>query len=117
MEVAPVHQRGNPERKNHSKADQYFVLAIHMLVICFGLNPYKIDKETGEVSFRWISRETLWSLIRLVLFNSPLSFLPVIFAALYVPAEWKPEEGSGFANATSDSTATSTVYLDGRLRR
>ena len=111
MEVAPVHQKGNPERKKRSNVDQHFVLAIHTLVICIGLNPYKIDKETGEVSFRWISRETLWSLIRLVVFNSPLSFLPVIFAALYAPAEWKPEERSRFANATSDSTATSTVYL------
>ena len=109
MEVAPVHQKGNPERKTRSNVDEYFVLAIHTLATCIGLNPYKIDKETGEVSFRWISRETLWSLIRLVVFNSPFSFLPVIFAALYAPAEWKPEERSGFA--TSNSTATSTVYF------
>ena len=81
-----------------------------MLAYWFGINPFKFDKETCSISFRWISSETFWSLVRLVVINAPFSYLPVILWGVYGPAEWEKE--GGFANATSQSISKApTVWL------
>ena len=111
--------------KNRSKAEQYLIFGILTLVIFVWLSPYKINKATGEFSFRWISWGTIWSLARLVIFNAPLSFLPLLLLVFYGPlsvpsrlllvfygpGEWKPEELQQFVNATSEQTSTSTVAI------
>ena len=113
MKIASVEQKRNHEEKmkNRSKAEQYLIFGIHTLAIFFGLSPYKINKATGEFSFRWISWEAIWSLARLVVFNAPLSFLPLLLLVFYGPGEWKPEELQQFVNATSEQTSTSTVAI------
>ena len=113
MKIASVEQKRNHEEKmkNRSKAEQYLIFGIHTLVIFVGLSPYKINKATGEFSFRWISWEAIWSLARLVVFNAPLSFLPLLLLVFYGPGEWKPEELQQFVNATSEQTSTSTVAI------
>ena len=113
MKIASVEQKRNHEEKmkNRSKAEQYLIFGIHTLAIFVGLSPYKINKATGEFSFRWISWEAIWSLARLVVFNTPLSFLPLLLLAFYGPGEWKPEELQQFVNATSEQASTSTVAI------
>ena len=66
MKVTPVEQKIHSDEKmpNRSKADVYLAFGIHALVNCIGLSPYKIRKETGEISFKWFSCETISSLIR-----------------------------------------------------
>ena len=56
MKVTPVKQKGisGNNMTNPSKADQYFVFGIHTLARCLGLSPYKMNKETGELSFRYL---------------------------------------------------------------
>ena len=116
MKVAPVDQKGKTEEKmnNGFKTDQYLALGIHMSAYCLGLSPYKLNMETGEVSFRWFSRETIWSLIRLVIFNSPFSFLPVVFFAIFGRAEWenlewgKMPDDKNTTNATLNATSNAT---------
>ena len=115
MKVTPV----TPEQKIHSdkemphpsKADRYSAIGIHTLVFCLGFSPYKMKKETGEVSFKWLSFETIWSLIRLVIFNSPFSILPIVLMAFLGTGELEQEEMSGFSNDTSETSSTSTVTV------
>ena len=113
MKVVPVDQKAKTKEKmkNYSKIDQYLAFGIYTFVYCLGLNPYKINKETGEVSFRWFSWETIWSLIRLVTFNSPFSFLPVLLAGLFGRDEWEAEELGGLTNVTDVTEKTATVYV------
>ena len=113
MKVAPVDQKGKTKEKmkNVSKTDQYLVSGFHMFMYCLGLSPYKVNKETGEVSFKWFSCETIWSLVRLVVFNSPFSFLPLVLAGLFGTEEWKKEDLGGFSNVTDTQMSTTTVFL------
>ena len=110
MKVAPVDQKAKTEdkMKNESKADQYLLSGIHMFVYCLGLSPYKINWDTGEVSFRWFSCETISSLIRLVLFNSPFSFLPIVLFAFFGIAEWENQEWGELADVKNGTTSNAT---------
>ena len=76
--------------------------------------PDGANKETWEISFRWFSSTTLWTLIRLVVFNAPFSFLPFILWSIYGPgvletADSEDTEDPEIANATSNSTASMPV--------
>ena len=116
MKVAPVGTRQKPDKimQKYSKADQYLLTCIQVLVYFFGLAPYKYNKETWEISFRWISSTTISTLIRLVVFNAPFSFLPLILWAIYGPgvsetADTEDNEDTEIANATTNSTASMPV--------
>ena len=113
MKVAPVDQKAKNEEKmkNRSKTGQYLQSGIHMFMYCLGLSPYKINKETGEVSFKWFSSETIWSFVRLIVFNSPFSFLPVVLFAYFGPDEWVGMTASSNStlNATLNSTFNATL--------
>ena len=113
MKVTPLEQKGISDKKmtNCSKADQHFVFGIHTLTRFLGLSPYEMNKETGELSFRWISCETIWSLTRLIITNAPFSFLPIVLFACFGVEEWKPEETSQHANMTSGHVSTSPIFL------
>ena len=111
MKVTPVEQNSENKMQNRSRADQYFVFGMHILATFLGFIPYKMNMETGEVSFRWFSCKTLWSLTRLIITNSPFSFLPIVLFVIFGAGEWKPEERSRHANMTSEHVATSTVFL------
>ena len=89
MKVTRVGTGKNSDKamQKYSKADQYLLTCIQVLVYFFGLAPYKYNKETWEISFRWFSFTTFWTLIRLVVFNAPFSFLPMILWAIYGPGE------------------------------
>ena len=113
MKVTPVEQNGIPKNKMKicSKVDQHFLFGIHTLARCLGMSPYKMDKETGELSFRWISCETIWSLTRLIVTNAPFSFLPIVLFACFGAEEWNPEEMSRQANMTSGHWSESPIIL------
>ena len=112
MKVSPLEQKMDSEKKmpNRSKADQYLATGIHTFVVCLGLIPYKIKKETGEISFKWFSCKTILSLTRLVIFNFPCSILPAFFA-FFGTEEWNQEEKSESANSTIETVPTATVFL------
>ena len=108
MKVTPAAKK---ERgKDPSKIHQYLQCALGWLVVCVGLSPFKMDMETWEFSFRWISSETFWSLVRLVLFNSPFSFLPIILCGVYGPKEWETDD-LGISNFTNGSMSVSTAVF------
>ena len=116
MKVSPVGTREKSDKimQKYSKADQSLLTCIQVLVYFFGLAPYKYNKETWEISFRWFSSTTLWTLIRLVVFNAPFSFLPFILWAICGPgvletADSEDTEDPEIANATSNSTASMPV--------
>ena len=113
MKVSPLEQKIDSDEKmpNRSKTDWYVMVGIHTLVVCLGLGPYKIRKETGEISFKWFSFETISSLTRLVIFNSPFSILPTMLMAFFGPGEWNQEEKSGSANSTNETLPKTTVIL------
>ena len=108
MKVAPAEENGV---ENPTKINKFLQYGIGMFVGFFGLFPFKMDKETWELSFRWISSETIWSFVRLVVFNSPFSFLPVILGVVFGPEELRSDEGKS-GNATNQTIhVESTVYL------
>ena len=114
MKVTRVGTGKNPDKQKYSKADQYLLTCIQVLVYFFGLAPYKYNKETWEISFRWFSSTTIWTLIRLVVFNAPFSFLPFILWAVYgqgisETAVTEDNEDTEIANATINSTASMPV--------
>ena len=111
MKVSPAAKTKVHEKMHNStKINQYLQQGFWMLAYWFGISPFKIDKETWALSFRWISSETFWSLVRLVVINAPFSYLPVILWGVYGPAEWEKE--GGFANATSQTISKApTVWL------
>ena len=117
MKVAPVDQKAKTEErmKNVSKIDQYLVSGIHVFMYCLGLSPYKVNKETGEVSFKWFSCETFWSLVRLVVFNSPFSFLPVVFFVAFGRDEWSGVAEVKEMNATLNSASALNATLNTTL--
>ena len=110
MKVATVDQKSKTEEKmkNKSRTGQYLQSGIHMFMYCLGLSPYKINKETGEVLFKWFSCETIWSLVRLVVFNSPFSFLPVVFFVAFGRDEWGEMAEVDNMTATLNSTLNAT---------
>ena len=116
MKVAPVDQKAKNEEKR-SKTGQYLQSGIHMFMYCLGLSPYKINKETGEVSFKWFSSETIWSLVRLIVFNSPFSFLPVVLFAYFGQDEWVGMTASSNStfNATLNTTLNATSITNHKL--
>ena len=104
MKVSPeAKTKVHEKMESSTKINQYLQQGFWMLAYWFGISPFKFDKETYAMSFRWISPETFWSLVRLVVINAPFSFLPVILWGVYGPAEWEKE--GGFANATSKTTS------------
>ena len=117
MKVTPFEQKGISKNKmeNRSKADQYFVYGIHMLAWFFGLIPFKINTETGELSFRWISCETFWSLIRLVVINVPFSILPILLFLCFGTQEWEPEEMSHRGNMTTRTSNMTGNMTSGNI--
>ena len=112
--VGTQENSGKTMQKN-SEADQYLLTCIQGLVYFFGLAPYKYNKETWEISFRWFSSTTLWTLIRLVVFNAPFSFLPFILWAIYGPgvsdtADIEDNDDTEIVNTTTtNSTASMPV--------
>ena len=113
MSVAPARKKNQSTEimENTSKINHYLQYGIGMLVILVGLFPFKINKKTWALSFQWISSETIWSLVRLVVFNFPFSFLPIIMWGFYRPGEARTEN-PGFSNSTNGSTSTKpTVYV------
>ena len=114
MKVAPAGQKAKTEQKmkNGSKRDQYLVFGIRMFAYFLGLSPYKFNAETGEVSFKWFSCETLWCFLRLVLFNSPFSFLPVVFFAIFGRAEWENLEWGKMPDDKNTTIAISNATLN-----
>ena len=94
MKVSPSEQkrRSDKDRETSLKENRRLVFAFYTLAKCLGFSPYKQNKETRELSFKWISWETLLSLIRLVALNSPLSILPIVLGVFFGPGEWSEEE-------------------------
>ena len=108
MKVAPDVGK---KLENPTKINQYLQYGIGMFASFLGLLPFKIDRETWALSFRWISSETIWSLVRLVVFNSPLSFLPVILGVVFGPEELRSDEGKSGNSTNQTIYVEPTVYL------
>ena len=92
----------------------YFVLSVWSLASFLGHLPFKWDKETKTCSFKWVSPETIFSFVRLVLFNFPSIVLPSVFYFLYYNDEWIDEPMDPFqgektynANGTNSNSSSS----------
>ena len=93
------------EQKKHLTKEMkkvwHLKLFIWMTADFLGIFPLKIDKETFLFSFKWLSTKTLFSFLRLALFNIPLTILPVALFLLNFKEEWgssRPpwmDEGNG----------------------
>ena len=89
MKVQPLEQK--KQLTKEMKKVWHLKLFIWMTADFLGLFPLKIDKETFLFSFKWLSTKTLFSFLRLALFNIPLTILPVLLFLLNFKEEW----GSG----------------------
>ena len=58
---------------------RYFFIALTSLLFWSGLSPIKIDKKTGGIAnFKLVSLSSVFTFIRLVIFNFPVLILPLI---------------------------------------
>ena len=98
MKVSPSGQKRpfDKDMEISLKENRRLVFAFYTLANCLGFTPYKQNKETRELSFKWISWETLLCLIRLVALNSPLSILPFVLVVFFGSEEWSEEEFNTF---------------------
>ena len=117
MKVSPSGQKRpfDKDMEISLKENRRLVFAFYTLAKCLGFSPYKQNKETRELSFKWISWETLLCLIRLVALNSPLSILPIVLVVFFGSGEWSEEEfkdlmQSDISNKSS-LPAIPTVYI------
>ena len=76
-----------------------------------GLLPFRVDKETHQLSFKWLSTQTLLSLLRLLFFNSLLTILPVVLFYLHYKEEWGSDKPGWMKRGNGTiSTAEVTFY-------
>ena len=94
MKVSPIKQtlRFNKDIQKTKKVKRNLFFVFHMLATYLGFGPFKANKVTRELSFKWFSWDTLLCLIRLVALNSPLSILPIVLVVFFGPGEWGEEE-------------------------
>ena len=115
MKVQPFDQKkiSQKQTQKETKKVLYLKIFIWKTANVLGLAPFKIDKETHLLSFKWFSTKTALSLLRLVLFNSVLTILPVVLFLLNYKEEWgedKPSWMGGDGNETSISTQEVVTY-------
>ena len=91
------------QKSKNTKFANYFVISVWSLAGFLGLLPFKYDKETKNCSFKWFSSETIFSFVRLVLFNFPSTILPTILYFLYFNNEWADEPNNPFQGGKTDT--------------
>ena len=114
IKVQPENHEGEfkPQESKNTKLADFFVISVWSLAGFLGLLPFKFDKETKNCSFKWISTETIFSFVRLVLFNFPFTVLPSIFFFLFINDEWRDEPTDPFqwgktnANGTNNNSSS-----------
>ena len=111
MKVAPIEHKNRLDEKTQGsiKVNVCLVFVLRKLAMFLGIFPFDINKETGELSFKWFSLTTFLSLIRLLAFNFPFSVLPLLLITYFGPGEWSSGEMEEITNTTLNSTPT--VYL------
>ena len=112
IKVEPKEHEGQAEAQEKKKRRlvDYFVISVWSLAGFFGLLPFKYDKETKTCSFKWVSTVTIFSFIRLVLFQFPSTALCSIFFLFYYNDEWideptDPFQGSKAYNANGTNSS------------
>ena len=91
------------QKSKNTKLANYFVISVWSLAGFLGLLPFKYDKETKNCSFKWFSSETIFSFVRLVLFNFPSTILPTILYIVYFNNEWNDEPNNPFQGGKTDA--------------
>ena len=89
MKVQPVEQ--NEQIGKDMRKFKHLKVFIWMTANTLGLVPYTVDKDTFLFSFKWFSSKTIFSILRLALFNILLTILPAVLFFLNYKNEW----GSG----------------------
>ena len=116
IKVEPEEHEGQfkAQKSKNTKLAYYFVILVWSLAGFLGLLPFKYDKETKHCSFKWFSPETIFSFVRLVLFNFPSTILPTILYFLYFNEEWSDEPTNPFRMGKTDAnneTSSSSAGL------
>ena len=74
-----------------------------MIAIILGIIPMKIDKKEMVFSFRLFSWRSLFSFVRLVVFNAPLTIVPlVLFQGGFMAKEIEDELGLNMTHIQSN---------------
>ena len=82
-----VHPIGEQIQSQMGKV-KYLKLFIWVTANILGFVPFNLDKEKGLFSFKWFSTKTIFSFLRLALFNTLLTVLPALLFFLNYKNEW-----------------------------
>ena len=106
IKVEPEEHEGQlkAQKSKNTKLAYYFVILVWSVAGFLGLLPFKYDKETKHCSFKWFSPETIFSFVRLVLFNFPSTILPTILYFVYFNEEWSDEPTNPFRMGKTDAS-------------
>ena len=96
------------QKSKNTTLVNYFVTAVWSLAGFLGLLPFKYDKEIKHCSFKWFSPETIFSFVRLLLFNFPSTILPTILYFVYFNDEWSDEPTNPFRMGKTDANNGTT---------
>ena len=115
IKVEPEEHEGQfkAQKSKNTKLAYYFVILVWSLAGFLGLLPFKYDKETKHCSFKWFSPETIFSFVRLVLFNFPSTILPTILYFVYFNEEWTDEPTNPFQGGKTDANYNGTNNSSG----
>ena len=85
------------------------VSAVWDIARFLGFLPFHQNKLDQSFSFKWFSVATLFSFVRLVLFNSPFTILPIILFLSFGRREWEEEQFEALMGIRNGTMSMSTV--------
>ena len=107
MKVQPVEQ--NEQIGKDMRKFKHLKVFIWMTANTLGLVPYTVDKDTFLFSFKWFSSKTIFSILRLALFNILLTILPAVLFFLNYKNEWGSDSPGWMATGNGTITTVEVV--------
>ena len=108
MKVKPLQEEEQHKLEDHSTLWRV-VSAVWDVARFLGFLPFHQNKLDKSFSFKWFSVATFLSFVRLVLFNSPFTILPIIFFLSFGRKEWEEEQFEALMGIRNGTMSLSTV--------
>ena len=77
VKIAPSDKPEDKDKDKPNKVSKVLVFLLSMIVHLIGICPVKYDKKKEVYSFKLISWTSFWAFVRLLVFNAPLTIVPV----------------------------------------
>ena len=114
MKVNPLNEEEQPRTEEQSTLRRV-VSFVWSSSVFFGFLPFHQNKRDHTFSFKFFSFTTIFTFARLVLFNFPFTFLPIILFLNFGGNELEQEQFEALLGIGNGTTTTATM-LETTLR-